>query len=121
MTTRTRPIIVLVTGGRKYNNRDHIWSVLDSIATYYPGFCVVQGGAKGADAWAKAWAIKHGHPSFTCDAAWDFYGNNAAGPVSNGFMIEFMTVDMVIHFPGNTGTANMVRQAKAKGITCYEG
>ena len=121
MTERAKPAIVLVTGGRDYRNKQHVWSTLDSVATYYPGFACVQGGASGADALAKAWAVAHGHPSFTCDAAWDFYGPRNAGPIRNGFMVEFMRIDLLIWFPGGAGTANMIKQASSLNIPCYEG
>lgn len=115
------PTILLVTGGRDYSDRDCAWGVLDSIARYHPGFALVQGGARGADALAKAWAVAHGHPSFTCDANWDYYGNRRAGPIRNGWMATFMRPSFVLHFPGGTGTADMVKRARSLGIPCYPG
>lgn len=116
-----RPAIVLVCGGRDYSNRLVVHSTLDSVASYYPGFALVQGGARGADAMAKAWAIAHGHPCFTCDANWDYYGSSRAGPIRNGWMATFMRPDFVVHFPGGSGTTDMIKRARKLGIPCYEG
>lgn len=112
--------VVLVTGGRDYRDKAHVWATLDSVALYHPGFAVVQGGARGADALAKAWAIARGHPGFTVDACWGYYGDLAGG-MRNGWMLKFMQPDFVIFFPGGTGTSDMVRRAKVAGVPCYAG
>ena len=110
--------IVLVTGGRDYADRAHVFSTLDNIRTYKPGMCVVQGNARGADAHAVAWCKKNGVPCFSCDAHWDYYGNRAGG-LRNGWMLDYMDVDVCVAFPGGTGTANMVRKANEAGIQIY--
>lgn len=115
-----RPAIVLVTGGRDYSDRACVWATLDSIASYYPGFALVQGGARGADALAKRWAIEHGHPCFTCDANWDYYAKRAGG-IRNGWMATFMRPSFLVHFPGGSGTTDMIKRARALDIPCYAG
>lgn len=115
-----RPKVVLVCGGRDYADRDHVWAVLDSVASYHPGCAIVQGGARGADAHAKAWAVAKGHPSFTADASWDYYSKRAGG-MRNGWMLTFMQPDFMIHFPGGTGTTDMIKRARTADIKCYPG
>lgn len=115
-----RATVVLVCGGRDYANRAQVWATLDSVASYHPGCAIVQGGARGADALAKAWAVERGHPCFTADAHWGYYGKRAGG-LRNGWMLAFLRPDFVIHFPGGTGTTDMVRKARAAGVRCYSG
>jgi hypothetical protein len=75
----------------------------------------MQGGASGADTFAKEWATtKPGIERYVCHADWDKYGK-AAGPKRNARMLEWKP-DMVIAFPGGAGTANMVKQAEAMGV-----
>lgn len=76
--------------------------------------CVVQGGAKGADALAKAWAVTCGVPMIEVPANWGFY-DLGAGTLRNGWMLEFVKVELVIAFPGGRGTDNMVSLAKRQG------
>lgn len=102
--------VTLVTGGRHYMNWNHVNRVLQEVSPR----CIVQGGAKGADALAKKWAETMGIPMIEVPANWSFY-DSEAGSLRNGWMIEFVKVELVIAFPGKTGTANMVKQAKRAG------
>lgn len=90
------------------------WAHVNRVLHEVDPKCIVQGGAKGADALAKKWAKANGIPCFECEAIWDVY-DLEAGPLRNGWMIEFVKVELVIAFPGKTGTADMVKQAKRKG------
>jgi anaerobic selenocysteine-containing dehydrogenase len=47
---------VLVCGGRNYDNRDLVWRALDQYQENYGPLTVIQGGAPGADQWAREWA-----------------------------------------------------------------
>jgi hypothetical protein len=55
---------------------------------------------------------------WVCCAEWDMYGPSA-GPRRNARMVEWKP-DVVIAFPGNRGTADMVRQAKAAEIPVHK-
>lgn len=55
-------ILVLVTGGRRFGPSSYVWSLLDGVRRNYPGLCIVQGGAHGADAHARSWAKARGPP-----------------------------------------------------------
>jgi hypothetical protein len=101
---------VIVCGGRDYNDPDHVFRVLTGIGPTE----VIEGGASGADAFAKAWALQRGVQIRTVFADWQKHGR-AAGPIRNGEMLK-LNPDAVVAFPGGRGTADMVRQAKAAGI-----
>jgi hypothetical protein len=102
---------VIVTGGRTYGDREHVWRVLDE----EDPILVVQGGAKGADALAFEWAEKHGVACATFHAWWNTFGKSAGGR-RNGWMLMFAPVDLVIAFPGGSGTQNMINRTIAAGV-----
>jgi hypothetical protein len=52
-------------------------------------------------------------------ADWNTLGR-AAGPIRNGRMLRDGLPDAVIAFAGGIGTANLVAQARAAGVTVYE-
>ena len=64
---------------------------------------------------AKRWAKSLGIPVIEMEPNWGFYGQ-AGGPIRNEWMIKFTDPDLVIAFPGNKGTRNMVEQARSAGI-----
>lgn len=103
---------VLVCGGRDYRNPQAVYdalSALDDVSV------VIEGGALGADCFAAEWADKTGteHLQFTAD--WKAHGR-AAGPIRNKKMLDEGKPDLVLAFPGGRGTANMVKQARERGV-----
>lgn len=113
-------MIVLVTGGRDFADSARVATALSGCWQRWPGMAVVQGGAKGADALARYWCASNGVPCITIAAQWERYSKRA-GSIRNGWMIDLVQVAFVIAFPGGAGTADMCRQAKAKGIKVYAG
>ena len=82
----------------------------------------VQGGAKGADTYARRWCRVNGYGCKTERADWDKYGD-AAGPIRNRKMIKKYQPHYVIAFIGNhkiVGTADMIKVAKAAGLRVVE-
>jgi hypothetical protein len=106
--------VVLVCGGRTYGDVHHVWMVLDQLHRYMPITLVVQGGATGADFYAKRWANDHGVKWVEMAADWAANGR-AAGPIRNQKMLDEYGPDYVIAFPGGRGTKDMVTRAKANG------
>lgn len=104
---------VLVCGGRLYANRAKVDHVLDSLHKESPITLIIHGGAKGADRLAMLWAIAKGikHQAYYPD--WKAHGF-AAGPIRNAQMYERSRPHLVVAFPGNKGTAHMVRYAKSR-------
>jgi hypothetical protein len=115
----------IVCGGRDYSDRDHVFAVLDASGITY----LIEGGAPGADRLARSWAISRGVPHTTVKARWfdvdrpgavvrrGRYGlyDAAAGAIRNGKMLD-LEPERVVAFPGGTGTANMIEQARAAGV-----
>jgi len=124
---------VLVCGGRDYNNwaefRDTLddifysrgWTTeLDDLGNCLPAVTIISGGARGADELAATYAMVNwtGYREYKAD--WTNH-NKAAGPIRNQQMLdEEPDITLVIAFPGGSGTADMVRRAKKKGIEVKE-
>lgn len=104
----------LVCGGRNYGDREAVFAALDRLAPT----SIIHGGATGADSLADEWASTTGTPCTTYYANWQVHGR-AAGPIRNAEMLAEMP-DVVVAFPGGKGTADMVRQARAKGVRVIE-
>lgn len=111
-------MIVLVTGGRNYNDVARVNAVLEAVHKEHHIQILVHGCATGADTLAAIWAMKRGiHPAGV-PALWDFY-EKLAGSIRNGAMMR-LKPDLVVAFPGGTGTANMIGQARQAGIRVME-
>jgi hypothetical protein len=100
-------MILLVCGGRDYDNESRAFSVLDSIQDITR---IINGGAQGADLLARRWARNRGVECVTFKADWKEHGK-AAGPIRNQRMIDEGKPDGVLAFPGGKGTQNMVELA----------
>lgn len=110
---------VLVCGGRDYNDAEAIFAALDDFDDDTPVTEIIQGGAKGADSWAKLWAKSACVPCRTFAANWKRDGRKA-GPIRNERMLVVGKPDVVIAFPGGRGTADCVRRARDFGIRVIE-
>jgi hypothetical protein len=125
---------VIVCGGRFYGemrdganrlrqswerDRRLIFAALDRAVSVFGIEYIVQGGARGADRFAREWAKAREFPCGTFYAQWDVFGL-AAGPKRNAEMIARAEGAYVIAFPGNAGTADCVQKAKAAGKSVYE-
>jgi hypothetical protein len=112
---------ILITGGREYSNQQYVNEVLDKVMDFYgaDNMCIIQGGAKGADAQSKRWAIANGVCCINVNANWEHY-RNQAGPIRNNWMLDFCMPEMVIAFPGGSGTNHMISIARKSGIAVYE-
>jgi hypothetical protein len=106
---------VLVCGGRNFEDRAMMWRVLDHLHEEYCFRVVIHGMALGADRLADHWAIYNKIPTYRFHAAWTQQGN-AAGPLRNARMLEKGKPDLVVAFPGGTGTKDMIRKAVAAKV-----
>lgn len=106
---------VLVCGGRDYQNVHAVNLALHALHEQHRITAIVEGGANGADHWARRWAESNGIHLTTVHADWKAHGR-AAGPMRNALMLAEHRPDVVVAFPGGAGTADMVRRAKADGI-----
>jgi Protein of unknown function (DUF2493). len=101
---------VLVCGGRYYRNWNAVYAALDRLSPEV----TIQGGAHGADFYAREWARSNGVTSVTFSADWS--RGKKAGPERNARMLKEGKPDYWLAFPGGPGTADMVRKLKAAGI-----
>ena len=114
---------ILVCGGREYGDREFLHSFLDGLLDTEEEKIthVIHGNARGADKLAHGWAVLHGIQPVACDAIWTVGGvyNPRAGLVRNQAMLD-LNPDLVVAFPGERGTAHMVRIARKKNVRVIE-
>jgi hypothetical protein len=120
---------IVVTGGRTYSDAARVAEVLGVVwmraamghpaGSEDPPVIIRHGDATGADRLAKDWCEENGVPDDPFPVVmseWRTYGKSA-GPIRNARMLaEPPTPDLVVAFPGGTGTADCVTQARALGI-----
>lgn len=111
-------MILLCCGGRDYRDRIKVFATLDAIHVKTPVTLVIHGAYHGADTLADQWALSRGIPRDPTPADWDQF-KGAAGPMRNRKMLA-KNPDLVVAFPGDRGTRDMVRIAKAKGTEVRE-
>lgn len=116
--TEQKDYRILVCGGRLWGNRTLTFGVLDGYLSQFhkrgKPIVIVQGGARGADALAKEWAVANDIPYEEFLPEWNKFGR-AAGPIRNKAMLD-SGIDIVVAFPGGRGTADTIRQATKMGI-----
>lgn len=114
---------LLVTGGRDYADREHVWSALDRVHARRPVALLIHGGATGADALADEWARARGVDVLVFPARWREYFNGpvdrGAGPRRNADMVRNGRPDGAVAFPGGAGTADCVRRCEAAGVRVW--
>jgi hypothetical protein len=108
-------MIVLVCGGRTYNDEGKVFSVLDYIHNEIKITGIVHGAASGADTLAGKWALSRSIPQIKFPAQWDLYGKSA-GYIRNKEMLEKGKPNLVVAFPGGKGTANMIKLAEDANV-----
>ena len=106
---------VLVCGGRNYSNFNYVQKILNQWHQGCNFSLLIAGGQTGADTLAETWAYINKVPTLIIKAEWKKFGK-AAGNLRNTRMLVDGQPIIVIAFPGNTGTADMIMQAKAAHI-----
>jgi len=133
------PLVVVVTGGCDYQDREAVRARLDSITsgrpmvTLYHGGCTLCGreGYQGADRLADEWARDRGLTPLVfevSDADWEHLGCRA-GPQRNRAMLQAARIQahddgaeiVCVAFPGGRGTADCTRSARHMGISVVTG
>lgn len=113
---------VLVSGKRDFTDYVRFQNILDeSLAHINDRIIIVEGGAKGADALAKQYAIERHYEFIEFPADWDKYGK-AAGVIRNDEMVNFIkdkSCKALFFWDGQSrGTGDCLRRAKRAGIKC---
>jgi hypothetical protein len=117
-TGKGSPMKILVCGGRNYTDLAAVRLTLQELHTKKPISLVVHGAARGADSLAGQVAKEIGIPVKEYPARWDIYGRGA-GPVRNLEMYQKEKPDLVVAFPGGSGTAHMVKLATNGGTEVF--
>lgn len=110
---------VLVCGGRRYADKEKLARVLSDIHAERRITLLALGGAPGADTMARHWAEMRSIPYREWRAEWQSEGLRA-GPIRNAKMLHESHADLVVAFPGNVGTAHMVKIARAASVEVRE-
>ncbi|MDE2426268.1 MAG: DUF2493 domain-containing protein [Elusimicrobia bacterium] len=126
---------LLVCGGRDFNDKEAVWSALDSVVVDFGVVDVlIEGEASGADHLGRLWAEHRGITVIPCPADWSNIAvpgavvryrqgkpyNAAAGGMRNQRMLTDHAPDLVVAFPGGNGTADMVEKARRAGVEVVE-
>ena len=109
----TSPLKAIVCGGRTFKDYRLVLGVLGSLNLGM----VVHGAARGADTLASRAARELGVAQIACPADWDTHPKRA-GLIRNQEMLAHKP-DMVIAFPGKSGTGHMVSIADRAGVPVF--
>ena len=107
-----RPRRIAVTGGRDFDDADLVAAALQEHV--HAGDTLVHGAARGADTLARLWAGANAIAVEAHPANWNKHGR-AAGPIRNQEMAD-SGLDLLIAFPGGSGTAHLVRACRSAGV-----
>jgi hypothetical protein len=112
---------ILVCGGRKFGLCIRDIELLQKTLDSYDktNLVIVHGAAAGADSLAGRWALENDVSVEEYPALWSKYGRYA-GIERNERMLLSSNPDLVIAFPGGTGTAHMKRFARSEGYAVLE-
>lgn len=113
-------IKVLVCGGRDYSNKTYLEETLDRLHLLYGFTDLCHGAAEGADSLSDAWARSRDVRVMRFPANWKKYASEA-GPRRNEFMFDTFKPNLVVAFPGSSGTKHMIAYAMSKGCEIVYG
>ena len=103
---------IIVCGGRQYSDKSRVYQILDLLLPIKNNITIIQEDAQGADFLAKQWAADRSIKCENFPADWNKY-KKAAGAIRNREMFN-SGCDLVIAFPGGSGTQNMCDYAQSK-------
>lgn len=107
---------LLVTGGRDFLRDEVVAAALSAFHAVSPITVLGHGDCPtGADRLAAQWASLIGVPQLPYPADWALYGG-MAGRVRNARMLREFRPDVVMKFPGGSGTRHMALIAREAGV-----
>jgi len=110
--------VIVTGGGRAYQDRKKLFSVLDFIHRNGGIDELNHGGAKGADTLAEEWANSRRVNTCIHHADWKGLGP-CAGPKRNQDMVDY-GADLAVAFPGGKGTKDCVWRIRRANIDLFE-
>ncbi len=105
-----QPFKVLVCGGRKFDDRTFLFDVLSAMHSEFHFTELIHGGAFGADLLSEEWAKENEVPSKAFRPNYKKYEPRIA-PLRRNTVMAQQKPDLVVAFPGGSGTADMVKKA----------
>ena len=120
LSDHSAPLVIVAGGGRALDwPADRVAAALHQASAGRPVALLLHGGARGADRLIEQAARSLAWPVEVIEAEWGRYGR-AARPLRNGLLLrralEVATPAqasvLVVAFPGASGTASLVRQAR---------
>jgi hypothetical protein len=109
----------VVCGGGDFQDVHLLHGTLNVLISEHSITCIVHGGAEGADSLAELWARDWGIERITYRADQRKHGR-AAVAIRNQNMLDAEEPDLVVAFPGEGSTEDMVRRARAAGVLVIE-
>jgi len=107
---------VLVCGGRDYTDGIRIYAALGALRAERGLSYIIHGGARGADSFAGDWAHGFLIPVREFLPDYNRYSPKLAPLMRNQLMLDEGKPDLVVAFPGGSGTADLVRRARKAGV-----
>lgn len=107
----------LVCGGRDFYDKNRLFQTLDQCKKWWNITTVIHGAARGADTLANSWAKERKLEIIKYPAEWSIHGKKA-GMIRNRKMLDYGP-DVVIAFPGGTGTENMIQISRDAEIPVF--
>ena len=120
LSDESAPLVIVAGGGRDLDwAGDQITTALLQASGCRPVALLLHGGARGADRLIDHASSSLGWAVEVIAAEWGRYGH-AAGPLRNGLLLRRALEEakpaqasvLVVAFPGASGTASLVRQAR---------
>ncbi len=112
LVSRLDPWRICVTGGRYWDDQNFVWKCLNMFETKIGEIMELgHGDADGVDTLARRWCERAAVPHRPYPADWETHGHTA-GPIRNGEMLLDFKPEVLLVFPGNTGTTDCARQAR---------
>lgn len=109
---------ILICGDRDWTNDQMMRNGMILLRREFGEYVVVEGGARGADSWARKIAGELGLAVETFSAQWSLYGRRA-GPIRNRQMLDTKP-DLVVAFHENLiaskGTRDCVEESRRRAI-----
>ncbi len=112
-------MILCVTGGREYSDKREVFRCLDAIHSRLPVTLMVHGDCNtGIDPIAISWCLQRGieHTKDKWRAYWNVLKRASVYPITNGAMLRVEKPDLVLAFPGEHRTKDLLKQAIELGI-----
>lgn len=106
---------VLVCGGRNFADAAFIHAELDRLHGIHGFTVLIEGDARGVDRIAGEWARSRGVELVEYPANWQRDGRHAA-LIRNEHMLVDGKPDLVVAFPGGSGTSHTCWKAEQAGI-----